>query len=154
MNLWRPVPGCLIAAVFIACGCNHSRDITKSQAARDSGLLGKCYAFRQDMILLRQSNPNRLSVMPGVPNYEADGAIGAKRLELISRGTRVRVTKVIEFNHGLAMAPSDLHFTFGRIENGPFAGRVVELNAAGVQILPNFHPGPAYVDLSLVAPCE
>lgn len=66
----------------------------------------------------------------------------------IPRGTRIQVTKVVQFKYGFAMAPSPLFFTFGRIKDGEYAGQLVEVNEAGIQAL------PLSVDATLVTACN
>ena len=62
----------------------------------------------------------------------------------------MEVVKVVRFRYGpFAIAPSDeIYYTFGRIMDGDFKARVVEVNDAGVSVI------PPSIDETLVSRCE
>lgn len=86
------------------------------------------------MALVERRNLNWLAVVPMAATSRTNGHDSAADTPIgtIPAGSRVTVTKVIEFNYGFAMAPSNMHFTFGRLNDGPYIGKEVEVNHAGV----------------------
>ena len=127
----RDLPLVLLLLLLLAgsVGCvSRPRDITADPDVQSRRIVGVCLLLKEDASVYRLGRPFPRLVIDLAPSRPEQGG-PAKHVRDLAAGTRLRVAKVydaVTYYDGLFSAQQKV--TFARVESGPEAGRLVDLD--------------------------
>ena len=129
----RSVTQLLLGSLLpVLAGCTWQKDLTRTQAVKDTGLVGACYAAKASVRLVQ----SRGDVLLMPQDTETDWRV-AQVVDTLPEGTRFRVMKVLERGHYDGMFIVRVHDTLARIESGAHSGETVQSGAL-VSVIPRY----------------
>ena len=128
------------------CGCGCFKEITQRPEVQASGFIGKCFVSKKELVL--ESRPSlQINEL-----RRPEEAYKSREVGRVAAGTHVKVVRVDQHCEvmGFMILPMVYahNTTLVRIEDGPFAGKRVGADQAGISI------EPTYLSRDLWKPCE
>src|SRR4051812_12673621 len=110
MNLANLSCAMLASLIVSAVGCGSSHNITKTDGVQRTGMIGKCYVLKQDVLLQKSDGPPGRLVTQDIRIRDKVDLELRHVIATLHEGTRFSVTRVEQYSLGpFATAPSPLY---------------------------------------------